>query len=60
VTVYRERAPTRIYAFMFAVLGGVLLAIGHWVAGVVLVVLALACMTADYFDNDDSSGLYGN
>ena len=43
---------------MFAVLAGVLLAAGHWVTGAVLGVVALACMTADYFDNDDSSGLY--
>jgi uncharacterized membrane protein len=58
--MYRQRAPTRAFALMFAILAGVLLAIGHWIAGVVLVVVALACMTADYFDKDDSSGLYGN
>ena len=58
--MYRQRAPTLVYALIFAILAGVLLAIGHWVAGGVLVILALACAAAEYFDKDDSSGLYGN
>jgi hypothetical protein len=56
--MYRQRAPTVWFAFVFAVLGGGLLATAHWIAGIVLVVLALACMAANYFDHDDSSGLY--
>ena len=59
-SMYRQRAPTRVYAFIFAVLAGVLLAIGHWVVGLVLVVVAVACAAADSFDDEDSSGLYGN
>ena len=48
------------YAVIFAIVGGVLLALSHWVAGCVLVALALIGSAANYFDNDDSSGLYGN
>jgi hypothetical protein len=56
--MYRERAPTAAYAALFAVIGGVLLSLGQWVGGAVLVVFALACAWANYADKDDSSGLY--
>lgn len=42
----QRRPPTRIWAVVFAVLAGVLLAVGHVVAGLVLTVLAIACMWA--------------
>ena len=43
----RDRVvATRVYAFVFAALGGVLLAAGSYVAGAVLVGLALALMAA--------------
>lgn len=57
-SVYRRRAPTLWYAVMFATLGGVSLALSHWVLGAVLISLAIACSVADHFDDADSSGLY--
>lgn len=40
------RAPTRVYAFVFAVVAGVLLADGSYIAGGVLAGLAIALMAA--------------
>jgi hypothetical protein len=56
--VYRRKAPTLWFAVMFAILGGILLAIDEWVPGAILVALAVGCSVAYYFDHDDSSGLY--
>jgi hypothetical protein len=38
--------------------GGVLLAIGHWVPGPILVKATVVFVSPDYFDKDDSSDLY--
>jgi len=56
--MYRQRAPTVWLAYLFAIFGGVLLSRGHWIGGAILVVLALACAAGNYFDKEDSSGLY--
>jgi hypothetical protein len=57
--MYRRRAPTPGLAFVLALAGGALLSREQWIAAAVVVVLALALAAANYFDKDDSSGLYG-
>jgi len=57
--VYRERAPLAFLAVLFAVIGGILLARGFYIGGVVLVVFAIVAAVGNY-RNEDSSGLYGN
>jgi hypothetical protein len=47
--MYRNRAPTAWLPFLFAIVGGVLLARSHWVSGGILVALALGCAAANYF-----------
>jgi len=57
--VYRERAPLAFLAVLFAVIGGILLARGSYIGGVVLVVFAIVAAVGNYRD-EDSRGLYGN
>ena len=57
--MYRERAPLAFLAVLFAVIGGILLARGSYIGGVVLVVFAIVAAVGNY-RNEDSSGLYGN
>jgi len=57
--VYRERAPLAFLAVLFAVIGGILLARGSYIGGVVLVVFAIVAAVGNYRD-EDSSGLYGS
>lgn len=40
------RAPTAVYAVLFAIVGGTLLASGSYLAGGVLVIIAIALMAA--------------
>lgn len=40
------RAPTAVYAFVLAAIGGVLLGDGRYVAGAILAVIALVLMGA--------------
>lgn len=61
--MFRNQPPTIWYAFVFAIVGGTVLALGHIVGGLVLTVLAVftgwaAFRTAQ--DGDDHSGWYGN
>lgn len=56
--MYRRRAPLAFLAILFAVIGGILLAKGSYVGGVVLVVFAVIAAVGNYRD-EDSSGLYG-
>jgi hypothetical protein len=59
--VYRNGPPTIFFAFIFAMVGGTLLALGHLVGGVILVLLAVYfAWAADRVrrDGDDHSGLY--
>lgn len=59
--MYRRGPPTAWFAFVLAVVGGTVLALGRLVAGVVLVALAVYCMWAwdrTRRDGDDHSGLY--
>ena len=57
--MYRRRAPTPWLAFVLALAGGALLSREHWIAAAIVVVLALVFAAANYFEKDDSSGLYG-
>ena len=57
--MYRERAPLAFLAVLFAVIGGILLARGSYIGGVVLVVFAIVAAVGNYRD-EDSSGLYGS
>jgi hypothetical protein len=57
--MYRQRAPTPWLAFLLALGGGALLSREHWIAGAIVVALALVFAAANYFDKEDSSGLYG-
>ena len=57
--MYRERAPLAFLAILFAVIGGILLARGSYIGGVVLVVFAIVAAVGNYRD-EDSSGLYGS
>ena len=57
--MYRERAPLAFLAVLFAVIGGILLARGFYIGGVVLVVFAIVAAVGNYRD-EDSSGLYGS
>jgi hypothetical protein len=57
--VYRQRAPLAFLAVLLAVVGGIVLAKGHYVGGGVLVVFAVIAAVGNYRD-EDSSGLYGN
>jgi hypothetical protein len=59
--VYRQVPPTPWIAFVLALVGGTLLALGHVVGGLIVVGFALLCgwaaqRTRD--DGDDHSGLY--
>ena len=59
--MYPNRPPTIFFAFIFAMVGGTLLALGRLVGGVILVLLALYCAwAADRVrrGGDDHSGLY--
>jgi hypothetical protein len=59
--VYRNGPPTAVIAFLLALVGGTVLALGHLVGGAILVLLALYCAWATdrtRRDGDDHSGLY--
>ena len=55
--MYRRHAPTPWLAFVLALAGGALLSREHWIAGAIVVLLALVFAAANYFDKDDSGGL---
>lgn len=51
-------SPTGLYAFGFAIIAGVLIALGHIVAGLVLAVLAVLCLWAWRNRDEDERGIY--
>lgn len=53
-----QSSPTLLYAFVFAVLAGVLLATAHIVAGCILAVAAVACLWAWRHRDSGERGLY--
>lgn len=46
------RAPTPIYAFVLAVVSGVLLATAHYIAGAILAVIAIVLLGLWKFANE--------
>ena len=59
--MYRRNPPTWVYAFLAALVGGILISQGHLVGGGVLIVLAIVLKVGwdlTVSDGDDHSGLY--
>lgn len=53
-----QAPPTRLLAFVFAVLGGLLFATGHAIAGAALTIAALACAWAWVSYDGNQNGLF--